>query len=89
VRVVGTVVGPCLVISAVACATPSDYTPQIHVAPGAAARSLWIASKRPAPVADEDDAGEADGEVEGDASEAVGPAGGGAAAPASAGDASD
>jgi hypothetical protein len=28
------------------CAGPSeDYTPQIHVVPGAAARSLWIESK--------------------------------------------
>ena len=37
-----------LFLSTVACAsTPSDYTPQINVVPGAAARSLWIGSKNP------------------------------------------
>jgi hypothetical protein len=37
-----------LVFSCAACAsTPSDYTPQINVVPGAAARSLWIGSKNP------------------------------------------
>ena len=44
-----------LLLGASCASTPSDYTPQINVVPGAAARSLWIASKRP-PV--EDDAGE-------------------------------
>jgi hypothetical protein len=85
VRVVRAAVGLCVVVAAaVACATPSDYTPQIHVAPGAAARSLWIASKRPAPAADEEDAGEAGEEAEGEVPEDVGPAGGdaGAAVPA-------
>jgi len=59
-----------LVVSAASCASaPSDYTPQIPVVPGAAARSLWIASKRPpveddagqpvAPDSEDDDAGEA------------------------------
>ena len=34
------------VFFAAACAsTPSDYTPQINVVPGAASRSLWIGSK--------------------------------------------
>ena len=42
-------------LGASCASTPSDYTPQIPVVPGAAARSLWIASKRP-PV--EEDAGE-------------------------------
>jgi len=43
------------------CASlPEDYTPQIHVAPGAAVRSRWIQSKN---VAGEPDA-EADGEGE-------------------------
>jgi hypothetical protein len=42
----GALVG--LVLSGAACAsTPSDYTPQINVVPGAAARSLWIGSKNP------------------------------------------
>jgi hypothetical protein len=38
----------------VGCAAPStDYTPQIHVAPGAAARSLWILSKNAKKAAEE------------------------------------
>jgi hypothetical protein len=52
-----------VVFFAVACAsTPSDYTPQINVVPGAASRSLWIGSKN-AP-----DDGGAKAPVEGDAS---------------------
>jgi hypothetical protein len=45
--VVPVVVVPVVVVPASAgCAGPSeDYTPQIHVVPGAAARSLWIASR--------------------------------------------
>jgi hypothetical protein len=31
------------------CAETGDYTPQIHVTPGAAARVLWIESRRPHP----------------------------------------
>ncbi len=31
-----------------ACAAPSDYTPPIHVAPGAAARAAWMGSHAPA-----------------------------------------
>jgi hypothetical protein len=31
------------------CATSTDYTPQIHVTPGAAARVFLIASHRPRP----------------------------------------
>jgi hypothetical protein len=56
----------------VACAAPStDYTPQIHVAPGAAARSLWILSRNAkktegedaeaaAPSAEEEETGESE-----------------------------
>jgi hypothetical protein len=41
-------------VAAGACAPQaSDYTPQIHVAPGAAARMLWIQSKN-APKGDEE-----------------------------------
>jgi hypothetical protein len=37
-----------LLVVAVRCASSSvDYTPQITVVPGAAARSLWIQSKSP------------------------------------------
>jgi hypothetical protein len=38
----------------VGCAETGDYTPQIHVTPGAAARVLWIESHRPrvAPAAE-------------------------------------
>jgi hypothetical protein len=32
------------------CAPAGDITPQIHVAPGAAARSLWIGRKQEAPI---------------------------------------
>jgi hypothetical protein len=32
------------------CATSTDYTPQIHVTPGAAARVFLIASHRPRPA---------------------------------------
>ena len=45
---VGAVVALLAVIvpASAGCAGPSDdYTPQIHVVPGAAARSLWIASR--------------------------------------------
>jgi hypothetical protein len=55
----GALVG--LVLSGAACAsTPSDYTPQIHVVPGAAARSLWIGSKNPPEDAGATPAEEAD-----------------------------
>ncbi len=41
----GTLLALALALTAAACASESDYTPQIHVVPGAAARSLWIGSK--------------------------------------------
>jgi hypothetical protein len=61
-------VGLSLSLAGACASTPSDYTAQIRVVPGAAARSLWIASKRPpaeedagepvAPEVEDDDAGE-------------------------------
>jgi hypothetical protein len=40
-------IGVLCAFSAFGCASSSfDYTPQITVVPGAAARSLWILSKR-------------------------------------------
>jgi hypothetical protein len=39
--------GLLCIASVIACAATSDYTPQIHVTPGAAARVLWIESHRP------------------------------------------
>jgi hypothetical protein len=55
-----------LVLGGAACVgcagTAEDYTPQIRVVPGAAARSLWIQSKNVGPDADpgaeEDDGAE-------------------------------
>jgi hypothetical protein len=49
--------GVVLMVGWVGCASPStDYTPQIHVAPGAAARSLWILSKNAKKPAEDADA---------------------------------
>jgi hypothetical protein len=44
-----------IALACAACAAQSDYTPQIAVVPGAAARSLWIASKRPPPAEPEEE----------------------------------
>jgi hypothetical protein len=50
---------------AVACAGPSlDYTPQIAVVPGAAARSLWILSKSAEAGEDAEDGDDAGAPVE-------------------------
>jgi hypothetical protein len=83
------VVPVVLVPANVGCAGPSeDYTPQIHVVPGAAARSLWIASKnvkeeagvepgtepadRSDPVVERDDEADADADPSRNADAGVG-----------------
>src|SRR5258706_3851610 len=35
----------CLLVGMMACAAKGDYTPQIAVQPGAAARAMWIGSR--------------------------------------------
>jgi hypothetical protein len=83
------VVPVVLVPANAGCAGPSeDYTPQIHVVPGAAARSLWIASKnvkeeagvepgteptdRSDPVVERDDEADADADPSRNADAGVG-----------------